>query len=84
MTKPKHTPGPWNVADSKWAKCKYIVAGKRVIATVHGNASEDYQANAELFASAPELAECLRDLLHGSQLKQTQKRSAALLERLGM
>lgn len=91
MSTPKHTPGPLSVADCEWVKCKYIVAGKRVIATVHGNASEDYQANANLIASAPELADCLSELLSilrdsttSNQYTEEKARAAALLERLGM
>lgn len=92
MTTPKHTPGPWKLGHQQQhdTGLEILSNGLRV-GVVYGDTDTECLANGQLFAAAPELAECLRELLstlrdvHASFLYQEKKeRAAALLERLGM
>lgn len=58
----KHTPGPWAKKDNG-DSFHIIGANGDWIATVHGGIEED-EANAQLIAAAPMLAEALLNLLN--------------------
>lgn len=99
MSTPKHTPGPW-VKDFHGSRghiksvaphpkgftptvCRYDTCAKSLT-------PDEIEANGELLAAAPELAECLRDMVAecsrwpgGSATGEAIARAAALLERIG-
>ena len=54
----QHTPGPWSIAEGEpdWA----IVTENVLVASVHGEDTENQEANARLIAAAPELLGALR------------------------
>ena len=106
MSTPKHTPGPW-VKDFHGSRghiksvaphpkgftptvCRYDTCAKSLT-------PDEIEANGELLAAAPELAECLRDIIAPTltaypniqnyaytPMQKKIARAAALLERLGM
>lgn len=68
MSKPKHTPGPWNVAED-WAKTQLRVDSYDGCVAIISNHDEGrqlddkYPANARLIASAPDLLHAAEKLL---------------------
>jgi hypothetical protein len=64
--KTKHTPGPYNVVPTL-DNCLFIAAGNKDICMIQtedgGELTEEDQANAKLFAAAPELLEALNECM---------------------
>ena len=69
MNNPQHTPGPWKVDGGTnkqgdlfiWKDGNY--QGGCSIAKVNGKIQEDTLVNAHLIAKAPEMLDCLRELI---------------------
>ena len=64
--KPKFTPGPWYVYDTReraeHAYDYYITAGQYFVAAVSPNSLNIQEANANLIAAAPEMYAMLADI----------------------
>lgn len=88
-----HTPGPWTATLDSCDNDHAIFAHNKLVATTTGTNlldivdAETDTANAQLIAAAPELEECLRDLvLDMDQMGKStsaKKRAEKLLYELG-
>lgn len=57
QSKAKYTPGPWCITGD------YQRPSGHILYNIAGSPNEDFQANAALISSAPELAEALKDIM---------------------
>ena len=95
MSESKHTPGPWlparlttktlNIVQVGHSFRCTVVGGAegdaQIVATVHGSAERECEANARLVAAAPDLLEALRGLYEAEAPEGLSKTSDDIWER---